>query len=128
MNVIYTGVFLDSPIIGELNNVIKYQHVTHQFRPDASEINPSFFGKKVLISITGYANNGTNEGYLVYLSCGDENLLAELKKIKTPHITASVSDSGKPVDTAKLDFRPFHGEIIGTYGAFCSDGRVHFSL
>ena len=128
MKVIYSAVFLDRPLPGRLTTVIANQHVTHVFRP--STVDKSFLGKKVAVKLLGYANDGVNEGYSVSVSSADENLHEALKSILVPHITLSVSESGKPVDTQKLDFKPVDKceTIIGSYGVFCDDGRVHFEL
>ena len=58
-------------------------------------------GKKAVVEVVGYANGGKNEGVLVKVKAEDPQL-QELfeKEVKVPHITISVAEDGKPVDTA----------------------------
>lgn len=124
-DLIYTGIFLGTIIPGVLERQITRQHVTHLYKPKPERVNPAFFGKLVFINVIGYANDGNNQGYLVSLTTSDEALQQELDKIKTPHITISVSKDGKPVDTRNLDFAPINGALlVGTYGGYYSDGSV----
>lgn len=128
-NLIYLGVFLDAMINGTLAHQIQFEHVTHLFRPDPAMVNQSFFGKKVDVQVIGYGNNGLNEGLLVSLRAADPDLQAALDQIKVPHITLSVSETGKPADTAKLKFTRIDGKTFsGTYGGFFSDNKVHTSI
>lgn len=129
-DVVYCGIFFDKfPYKGVLAKQIQNIHVTHMYRPMPMKINPSFFGKEVRATIHGYAIDVNNEGFLVSLHCDDEALADALKEIAVPHITISVSESGKPVNTGKLSFRPTNEFVVtGKYGAFCTDKNVHYSI
>lgn len=132
MKYIYTGVFFDvaeliekfAKYVGEetLSNIIKNPHVTFTFRP--SSVDTSLLGKQVCFNVTGYACDGKNQGLSVEVSLIHAGLSSEYQTIKHPHITISVSEDGRPVDTGKLDFKPISVpfEVVGTYGAFTDEG------
>lgn len=132
MKYIYTGVFFDAAELSEkfdkyvgketLSNIIKNPHVTFTFRPNSVDI--SLLGKPVCFNVTGYACDGKNQGLSVEVSLIHAGLSSEYQTIKHPHITISVSEDGKPVDTGKLCFTPISEsfEIVGKYGVFTDTG------
>lgn len=85
-----------------LENEIRKPHITFGFN---QEPEPEFGHGKPMrnIQIIGYANDGVNEGVLVRIP---ENKRKYYHGAETMHITLSTSRNGKPVDTAKLDFKP----------------------
>lgn len=106
-----------------LHKIIENPHVTFAYRPD--NVDETLFGKMVSIRVMGYANNGHNEGVKVELSSDDPAIREMAAKIKVPHITLSVSETGESVDTWALDFRetePF--EISGIFGGVTEDKKV----
>ncbi len=132
MKYIYTGVFFDAAELSEkfakyvgeetLSNIIKNPHVTFTFKP--SSVDTRLLGKEVGFNVTGYACDGKNQGLSVEVSVIHGYLSSEYQTIKHPHITISVSEDGKPVDTGKLCFTPLSEpfEIIGRYGVFTDKG------
>ena len=132
MKYIYTGVFFDAAELNErfakyvgeetLSNIIKNPHVTFTFRP--SSVDTSLLGRIVCFNVTGYACDGKNQGLCVEVSMIHAGLSSEYQTIKHPHITISVSEDGKPVDTGKLCFTPLPEpfEIVGKYGVFTDKG------
>ena len=132
MKYIYTGVFFNATELSEkfakyvgeetLSNIIKNPHVTFTFRPDS--VDTSLLGKPVCFTVTGYACDGKNQGLGVEVSLIHAGLSSEYQTIKHPHITISVSEDGKPVDTGKLCFTPLPEsfEIVGKYGIFTDIG------
>lgn len=48
----------------------------------------------------------------------------EFNLIQNPHITISVAEDGKPVDTGKMTFKPLPEPLTikGKYGGFISGG------
>lgn len=132
MKYIYTGVFFDAAELSEkfakyvgeetLSNIIKNPHVTFTFRP--KEVDAGLFGQPVTFKVIGYACDGKNQGLQVEVLSIHSSLLSEYGTIKVPHITISVSEDGRPVDTGKLDFKPISVpfEVVGTYGAFTDEG------
>lgn len=135
MKYIYTGVFFDSAelvskfacfasFIEEetLSNVIENPHVTFTYKP--KDVRKDLLGKPVRFRVIGYACDGKNQGLQVEVLSIHSSLLSEYGTIKVPHITISVSEDGRPVDTGKLDFKPISVpfEVVGTYGVFTNDG------
>lgn len=116
---IYEGFFLahngrgmDNMLKGKLERDIPDKHITTEFKP--KEAHPDLYGIGAWFKLTGYANDGKNEGYSVELfqintTAPEEyrkNLKALYNAISVPHITLSVTKDGKPKDTANLDFEP----------------------
>lgn len=134
MTIIYTGLFIDENekkkllAIGKthLSKIIADPHVTLFFKPGFEKEYRKLWGKKAVVEVVGYANDGKNEGVLVKVKAEDPQL-QELfeKEVKVPHITISVAKDGKPVDTAKLDFHPCEPtKLEATFGAFCAGGLI----
>ena len=117
---IYWGIFVPN-CGGKLDRIIQNQHVTFGFRTEY----PIYLqGQRVTLLVTGYGNDGQNEAYSVELA---DWVKTEYVGSSKPHITLSVSSSGKPVDSWKLDFQPIDPfTIIGTFGYFDRSG-VHIS-
>jgi hypothetical protein len=132
MEHIYTGVFFDPSELDDLfarhigkaklSNVIENSHVTFTYKP--KDVRKDLLGKPVRFRVIGYACDGKNQGLQVEVLSIHSSLLSEYDTIKVPHITISVSEDGKPVDTGKLRFEPIPipFEIVGTYGVFTNDG------
>lgn len=127
--VIYTGAFIDAKELErqlekhgvnrqKLWREIRDTHATFQFRP--KEVDESLFGCPVDIRVIGYGVNAQNEGLLVEISCGNEKVQALCDQVEVPHITLSVSEDGKPVNTRYVDFAPVQNPFIvqGIYDAF----------
>ena len=119
----YEGFFIDERMDGSLDKLIKNQHVTTEFKPLITH--SELYGEKVFFIVTGYGNDKENEGLSVKLYGETKEQLKELyKKIPVPHITLSVSEHGKSVNTSRLVFtgNKFKGRILSaTFGA--SDGQ-----
>lgn len=126
---IYLGIFVDFITLQMFtnNNITKERlprpivnpHVTFAFKP--TEYNPDLIGKLAMLKVVGYACDGKNQGLQVEMEESSvPEILAEFKKIENPHITLSVSNEGKPVDTGKLKFEPIEKPfyIMGTYKGF----------
>ena len=143
LKVVYTGIFLPReevekiPYLREtrfggaaLRNEIQNMHITLAFRP--KKVDLSMVEYPVLFEVKGYANDGNNEGILVGNFSGAQNVVKVLNRLKKPHITLSVSSTGKPVDTAKLNFHqvwaPQPIVLRGRFGMYFSDGKVRYYL
>jgi len=111
-NVIYFGLFFvppesdklfDTSKIGSvLDKKIPDPHVTFAFRPTPDKLPPEeLWGEKFDVTITGLGNDGNNQGYKVSIP---EELKKYYKNDAVPHITLSVSNVGKPVNTRNLSF------------------------
>lgn len=100
-----------------LERVIRSPHVTFVYEPDS--VDESLFGEKVEIKVIGYGNNGINEGFQVEIFSSNERIVKMARRIPVPHITLSVGEHGKPVDTKKLDFAPIEEFMIeGWFGGY----------
>lgn len=127
----YIGIFFNyeelhnkiKMIGNRLERTIANPHVTFMYKPDTAD--ESLFGEKVKVRIIAYGNNGDNEGFKVELFTSNEQLQKMINNIPVPHITISISDTGKPVNTRFIDFAPLDNsiEIEGKFGGFV-DGKV----
>lgn len=131
---IYTAVFLSKEDVlaaagqfhgSRLANVTENPHVTFSFRPE--EVNTDLFGRPVDVAVTGYGNDGENEGLRVELQSDDMEIEKLIEKIPVPHITVSLAEGAKAMDTGHIQFDT-HAEkkilLHGVYGAFAKDGKV----
>lgn len=134
MRYIYTGVFFKlNDLIksfdrfinaARLSNTIQNPHVTFTYKP--TRVNENLFGIPIKFEVIGYACDGKNQGLQVRAVTIHNSLQEEYNEIPHPHITISVSEDGKPVDTGKLNFQPVEKPfyIIGKYGAFTNEGII----
>lgn len=133
----YDGLFIDNTeLLDKLNAVIKREplekiinsmHITFEYRP--KRIFQDLFGTKVTIKVTGYGNDGSNEGVSVAIGRSVPELDKQAVVIKDyAHITISLSEGAKAVNTRYLSFEPFPSDkvftIKGKYGAMRMDGSV----
>lgn len=81
------------------------KHVTYSFgvsKEEAEAIMP--LGTVVEVTVTGYAMNTENAGYRVKEPAMYENSKNGVTGV-TPHITTSLSSTGKAVNTCNLEFK-----------------------
>ncbi|MCQ2571294.1 MAG: hypothetical protein MJ154_03570, partial [Candidatus Saccharibacteria bacterium] len=108
MDIVYVGFFVSQSDIyslfsPRLSKLIVAPHVTTKYRPKKDEIHPELFGERVTITITGYGIDGENEGVAVTICPTSPELMEAYSKIPRPHITLSISENGKAVNTAGLN-------------------------
>ena len=124
---IYWGLFLGDDYLGlqcpKLENVIVHRHVTFGFKVPCPE---KLVGTTWTVKFTGrYGNDGKNEAYEVEIP---EELVPYYENNAVPHLTVSVSEDGRPVDSANLEFEPIYEpfELEMTIGYFPggSDGPL----
>lgn len=130
---IYVGCFLCSDAlqrviegfrVNPLENDIQYPHITFAFKPYS--VDRTLFGEEIKVVITGYGNNGVNEGLRVELFSNNIVIQEMIDHIDQPHITVAVSNEGKPVNTKDLTFASVRPIIlIGKYGGYTKWGTVH---
>lgn len=143
--IIYAGIFFDlatvEAAVGQnggvvLEKEITLPHVTLAFRPSNEDMQKLqlLLGKEVEVSLDEFAYNNRNAGFRVSVITPD-SVVSNFLKGKLPHITTSVSQEGRPVDTPRLFDESFEGinfvqvdsqTITGRIGVFCSDGQVHY--
>ena len=141
--IIYTGLFVNpdelySNFPPRLAHKIRDPHVTVTFHPGIDKVFLDSLGSKAVIHAVGYGNNGENEGLLVEVSAEDpaiqktieehnelDDKTGELKKFPT-HITLSIAEGAKAVNTKNLDFVPFDNPIdfAGSFMLFGKDGNL----
>lgn len=136
----FQGIFLDEKVEKQLialqdnglDGNIENMHITFKFG-DTEKYPEELIGKEFTFKIIGYASDGKNSGFSIEIP---KELRAFYKSSSIPHITVSIGEvdgvKGKPVDTAKLDFKPLEEpvEIQGKLGYFifgkgkCMDNSV----
>ena len=132
----YTGCFFDPQLLDrhlescdrkQLRKTIANPHVTFSYRP--REVPAMLFGQKVTVKATGYACDGENEALLVEFVNLPEILKVYTEEIAIPHITLSISESAKAVNSYKLDFKPIRPFTLdGVFGCMDEGGTVHTAL
>ena len=146
-NVIYMGVFFAQSEINAwaqafdenvLDRRIQAPHVTLKFRPSKEDIEALMphIGEEDDFIVDAYGNDRENAGFrIVEYETSAHTIRNMLESIKIPHVTTSVSETGKPVNTPRLfegrkgctfPIKPF--VLKGKIGAFCSDGKVYTAV
>ena len=124
--IIYEGFFINSKMLGSLSKDIENKHVTTEFRPKVTH--EELYGSKVILHVSKYGNNGENEGlYVDNIETDNDTLRSLFDNVAVHHITLSVSDSGKPVNSSKINFdKSWNGidTIEATFGGFADNGKV----
>lgn len=126
MRIIYCGLFIEASELyavfpPKLAKRIEFPHVTTKFKPGGPDLHEDLLGREFKILANAYACDGKNEGL------GVEILDDFPQKIEIPHITISVGEGAKPVDTAKLSFEEIEPvELTAKYGWFCDNGKAYF--
>lgn len=98
-----------------LPNEKQSPHITFVYAPEHVPV--ELFGQTVSVMVTGYGNDGHNEGLQVTLK-GDHPAINEMiARIPVPHITLAVSDDGQAVNTRYIPFAPIEPfELVGYFG------------
>ena len=128
--VLYEGLFFTEEEVDLIHSLEKTTltrendklHCTFKYRPQKEEIFNNIIDKEFAVYLTGYANDGQNNGFQISLPKELENYYInydeELNKLKIPHITASLSKGAKAVNTKNLEFIPLEKpiKIVGKFG------------
>lgn len=132
----YIGGFLDPQLLEkQLENCDRYPlgrtittpHVTFAYRPE--NVPYELFGLTVTVRAIGYGCDGENEVLLVEFENLPEPLQAYAEAISVPHITLSISEFGKAVNSYRLNFEPITPFVLeGIFGGMDEDGTVYTSL
>ena len=96
-------------------------HCTFQYQPTNEEIFNDIVGKEYEIEIIGYACDGNNSGFEIKLP--DELNKKKKKKDTIPHITASIKEGAKSINTKDLNFKKLDNpvKIFGKFGYWIMD-------
>lgn len=108
-----------------LSKQIACPHVTLGYMPkDAHE---GQFGESVEMRVVGYGNDGQNEGVLVEMMDASNEALTHLgESVACPHVTISVANGAKPVNTRNIRFDPIPEPfgLHGTFGGYTTEHKV----
>lgn len=116
----------DSIRSSRLANTITNPHITTEFQP--KYVDESLFGEKVQITITGYGCDNKNEGLEVYTESQNPKIEEMILHIPVPHITLSLADDARAVNTRYLTFHPVTRMIVhGVYGGVTEEGDIYLS-
>ena len=131
----YIGIFFNQTdilkcaqkqIATRLTRVIDHPHVTFAYKP--TEIPWEVMGEAVTVQVVGYGRNKRNEAFEVRFGALSPQQEALANQIKSPHITISVAENAKPVDSGKLDFAPIESFFLtGVFGYMTTDDVVGFA-
>jgi hypothetical protein len=110
----YYGLFFDkNKFKPKLEKIIEKPHVTFLY-DNKLELPLELINKKANVKVVGYGNDGKNEGYLVELI--NDEFLDFYKGAKQMHITISLSNDAKAVNTCDLIFKPIESfELCGIF-------------
>jgi len=142
--VVYQAIFINPEDVAKLverqgeklPKEVKDMHCTFKFQPSEAEIKKfsELLGKDLTLKVVGYCSDGKNSGYEIELSPEQDEAYTNVHSVNsgkpvptvektTPHITVSMEDGAKAVDTGMLPFskegfEPF--TIHGKAGFFTS--------
>ena len=101
----------------KLPKEVKDMHCTFKYQPSETEIEKfsELLGKEITLMVVGYWSDGKNSGYEIELSPEQEEAYTNAHSVDrggpvptvertTPHITVSMADGAKAVDTGRLPF------------------------
>jgi hypothetical protein len=133
LNIEYVGCFFDPRIVqdiqlpdrqGPLYRTIAVPHVTLAFLP--VRVSASLFGTAVTVKVVGYGCDGENEALLVEFVELPNEPQDMADQVPVPHITLSVSQKGKPVNSRNLEYHPMEPFFFqGIFGAMDVEGVLH---
>lgn len=132
----YTGCFfapeslknsLENYTRQKLIKEIANPHVTFAYRPE--EVPAMLFGQRVTIRAIGYGCDGENEALQVEFVNLPDGLKPYIGDTAIPHITLSLSETAKAVNSRCLDFKPIKPFLlVGVFGGMDEAGTVHTGL
>lgn len=132
----YEGIFFDddaSKFIHSLENErlpIENDklHCTFKYHPKDDEILNELVGKEIEVFLIGYASDGQNSGFQVLLPDDIGKYYYDMNKSEIPHITASISENAKSLDTGSLKFKPLGKKysVIGKFGYWIKENKCEY--
>ena len=131
--IVYIGCFFSREEVMEkaarcrkdrLYRSIENPHVTFAYRPDT--IPYEAFGTPVAVTVVSYGCDGENESFGVMIGELPEVLQPLAQAIEVPHITISVSKTGKPVNSRYVTCEPIEPFVLrGVFGGMGADRKVY---
>ena len=137
----YEGIFFDketSELIHSLEEerlakVNDELHCTFKYRPDYKEIFDDIVGQYFEVYLIGYGCDGQNSGFEILLPKELERYYINYDKerpgvVTTPHITASIAEGARAVNTKNLKFRKLSEpvKLVGRFGYWIIDGEKEY--
>ena len=132
-NIKYTGCFFELQLLqahlerydrNPLVCPISHPHVTFVYRPE--EVPAMLFGQRVTVRAIGYGCDGENEALQVEFADLPDCLKPYTGDIAVPHITLSIAESAKAVNSRYLEFKPIVPfPLTGIFGGMDEAGTVH---
>ncbi len=105
---------------GSLPNEKPLPHITFVYKPET--VPEDLFGESITVTVTGYGNDGNNEGLQVSLASNNPAINKMISNIPVPHITLAVSDDGQAVNTRYISFSPISPfTITGYFGGYIDE-------
>lgn len=141
----YEGIFFDKKTQDYISSLDQNQlpiindeiHCTFKSKPTNDELFDELLGLEITIELVGYGSDGKNSGFEIkipdqyqkYCINYDEE---KPNKLKTPHITTSITEDSKAYLTKNLTFKPLDKPIKVT-GKFAywikeEDGKEYLSF
>lgn len=106
-----------------LPNEKQAPHITFVYAPRT--VPEELFGQRVLVTVTGYGNDGHNEGLQVTLTADHPTIKEMIAQIPVPHITLAVSDDGQAVNTRYIPFLPIEPfPLVGYFGGHLNQETI----
>lgn len=123
--VVYQAIFINPEDVNKLierqgeklPKKAKNMHCTFKYQPSEAEIKKfsELLGKDIILKVVGYCSNGKNSGYEVELSPEQDSVYANVHNVDTgkpvptvkrvtPHITVSMEEDAKAINTGTLPF------------------------
>ncbi len=138
----YEGLFFEDKIAKLIHSLETKQlarindeiiHCTFKYHPTNNEIFNEIVGKTFEVYLIGYGNDGQNSGFEIlfpnelkdyYINYDEENPTT----LKVPHITASLAEGAKAVNTKNLKFSPLkkHIKLIGKFGYWIKEENIEY--
>lgn len=126
----YEGIFFEGEELEKIKSLEKEHlpvtndqvHCTFKYHPNEDELFDNLLGKTFEIKLIGYASNGKNSGFEIELPSKLRDYYINYDettgKLKVPHITVSLAEDAKAVNTKKLKFIPLpkKQKILGKFG------------
>ena len=86
-------------------------------------------GQAVSVMVTGYGNDGHNEGLQITLTGYHPTINEMIAQIPVPHITLAVSDNGQAVNTRYIQFSPIEPfPLAGYFGGHLEEETTQEEL
>ena len=137
----YEGLFIDSEELEKLfknegtflGNRNDLPHITFLYKPDGKHLIEDVIGKSITCYLTAYGCDGDNSAFQVSLPDDYNDLYLnkdENGDVIEPHITVSLSDNGKAINSRYLTYVKLKEPITikGTFGYWIKNEGKEYPL